>query len=194
MSGVEVAGLVLAAFPLMISALEHYRDSARILGFWRHFRHAHQKCKTDVKYHELIYRRNLKRLLLPTVSDEAQLQALLADPSGAAWKDATLIDRLKERLGDSYDVYMDLMDRTNEVVKEIGEELGLDKKYFFLEVSFKAAILVISPRAPSSNKRTNIEIFDWSTQAFKFFQAFQGRFIQQVPIRISIAKGGLQFQ
>jgi hypothetical protein len=36
MSGVEVASFVLAAFPLAISALEYYQETAETLGvFWK---------------------------------------------------------------------------------------------------------------------------------------------------------------
>jgi len=38
MSGVEIAGFVLAAFPLLISAGEHYREGFEPLVKWKKFR------------------------------------------------------------------------------------------------------------------------------------------------------------
>lgn len=45
MSGVEAAGFVLAAFPLLISALEHYRESAEVLKDWWRFKREYRKVK-----------------------------------------------------------------------------------------------------------------------------------------------------
>lgn len=49
MSGVEAAGFVLAAFPLLISALEHYRESAEVLKDWWRYKREYRKVK--VEYH-----------------------------------------------------------------------------------------------------------------------------------------------
>lgn len=38
LTGVETAGLVLASFPLLISALEHYREGFESLKEWWKFR------------------------------------------------------------------------------------------------------------------------------------------------------------
>lgn len=45
MSGVEAAGFVLAAFPLLISALEHYRESAEVLKDWWRYKREYRKVK-----------------------------------------------------------------------------------------------------------------------------------------------------
>lgn len=47
MSGVEAAGLVLAAFPLLISALEHYRESAEVLKDWWRYKREYRKVKVE---------------------------------------------------------------------------------------------------------------------------------------------------
>lgn len=47
MSGVEAAGFVLAAFPLCISALEHYRESAEVLKDWWRYKREYRKVKVS---------------------------------------------------------------------------------------------------------------------------------------------------
>lgn len=47
MSGVEAAGFVLAAFPLLISALEHYRESAEVLKDWWRYKREYRKVKVE---------------------------------------------------------------------------------------------------------------------------------------------------
>lgn len=55
MSGVEAAGFVLAAFPLLISALEHYRESAEVLKDWWRYKREYRKVK--VRYEDPVARK-----------------------------------------------------------------------------------------------------------------------------------------
>jgi hypothetical protein len=76
----EIAGFVLAAIPLMISGLEHYRESAEILESWWKIKREYQKCMRNLKYHKVAFEENLEELLLPLIADEDKLQQLLNDP------------------------------------------------------------------------------------------------------------------
>jgi hypothetical protein len=73
MSGIEVAGLVLGAFPIAIWGLEHYCDVARRMGFWYEIRSNYQRTSNELKFHYLSFERNLEQLLYPLVADEGQL-------------------------------------------------------------------------------------------------------------------------
>jgi hypothetical protein len=64
MSGLEVAGVVLGAFQLIISGLEHWRDVAKVGGFWWRIRKEYTKCRSDVRFYDIVYKRNLKELLM----------------------------------------------------------------------------------------------------------------------------------
>jgi hypothetical protein len=80
MSGIEVAGLILGSFPLLISALEHYRQSAEALGvFWK-IRREHKVWVHDLRICELAFERNLEALLLPLIIDDDAVQDLIGDP------------------------------------------------------------------------------------------------------------------
>jgi hypothetical protein len=76
----EIAGFVLAAIPLMISGLEHYRESAEVLESWWKIKREYQKCMRNLKYHKVAFEENLEELLLPLIADEDKLQQLLNDP------------------------------------------------------------------------------------------------------------------
>jgi hypothetical protein len=102
MSGVEVASFVLAAFPLMISALEHYRKSAEVLEGWWKIKREYRKCKDNLNYHKVVFEENLEELLLPLIVDKDKLQRLLDDPGGPEWKDPELEKMLKERMPKTY--------------------------------------------------------------------------------------------
>jgi hypothetical protein len=127
MSGLEVAGVVLGAFPLLISGLEHWRDVAKVGGFFWRVRKEYTKCQRDVQFHEIVYRRNLKELLLPIVSDADEVGKLVADPDGDGWGDEALQERLEERLQESYKLYKETITEMNEVAEELKKELCFDK-------------------------------------------------------------------
>ena len=62
MSGVVgAAGFNLAAFPLLISALEHYRESAEVLEDWRN-KTGISEMQARAKAPEVAFRRELGRI------------------------------------------------------------------------------------------------------------------------------------
>lgn len=130
MSGVEVAGLLLGAFPLLISALEHYRQGAEVLEDWWHIRKEYKKCKNEIKVQELAFEDNLERLLLPLIVDDDEIAALIAKPGDMKWKDTKLEDKLKRRLPKSYDLFLDTIYDIKSTMDDLKEELGFGREAF----------------------------------------------------------------
>lgn len=126
MSGIEVAGLVLGAFPIAVWALERYRDVARRMGFWYEIRLEYQRSSSELKFHRLSFLRNLKQLLLPLVADDAQLQLLIVEPRGPAWKDPIIEQALETRLQDSYGLYLEILGEMERVMQELNDELAVE--------------------------------------------------------------------
>lgn len=127
MSGFEIAGVVLGAFPIAIIALEKYREVAKLWGFWWEIRSEYQKCSSEVKFHRLGFTRNLKQLLLPMVSDKAQILRLLAEPGGKEWKEQSIAQQLEDRLQDSYELYFEIIQQLQRAMEELQEVLAVDK-------------------------------------------------------------------
>lgn len=130
MSGVEAAGFVLAAFPLLISALEDYRQGFEVLEDWWRIRKEYKKCKQNLKLQKLIFEENLEELLRPLVRNEDELALLIAKPGGDGWKDRELEQQLKERLPKSYEIYLEIINEINGVMENLKDELGINKVYF----------------------------------------------------------------
>lgn len=130
MSGVEAAGFVLAAFPILISALEHHRQGYEVLEDWWRFKKEYKKCKQDLKLQKLVFEENLEQLLRPLIQDEEDLRLLLAEPGGNKWKDGKLEQELKKRLPKSYESYSEIMDEVKDVMESLKDELGISKVYF----------------------------------------------------------------
>ena len=130
MSGIEIAGLLLGAFPLLVSALEHYRQSAEVLDDWWQIKKEYKKCKNEIKVQELAFEGSLERFLLPLVVEDDQIAALIAEPGGTKWKDPALEDKVKSRLPKSYELFIDTIYDIKSTVDDLKEELGVNREAF----------------------------------------------------------------
>ena len=126
MSGIEIAGLVLGAFPVLIEALERYRSGAGMFQDWWKFRRAYTEWEQELAYHHLLYERNLERFLLPLVVDDSELKTLVADPTSDKWADPELETRLKRHLQKEYDIVLSIIANINECIESLKNDLGLD--------------------------------------------------------------------
>lgn len=141
MSGIEAAGLILAAFPLLISALEHYRESAGALENWWEIKREYRKCKREIEHQKLRFEGALEEFLLPLIVDDEALKALIEDPGGMLWKNPRLEEALQERLPKSYDLYLETVQEINDVMNGLKRELGLDKVHFQKELEVEAVCI-----------------------------------------------------
>ena len=95
MSGFEVVGLLLGVFPLVVSAIEHYRDVHKAAGYVLRFESEYRKALDDVKDEQLFFRLNLEELLLPLVKsetfEEVEVQDLLVNLSHPGWKTSDVV-------------------------------------------------------------------------------------------------------
>lgn len=127
MSGFEIAGVVLGAFPLVTTALEDYRAVARVVGLWWQIRQEYEKCAGEVRYHHLRYKRNLEQLLLPLVVEDDTIRGLLAQPGADLWRDPGIAQQLEIRLQGSYELYLEIMQQMARIIENLDEELGVHK-------------------------------------------------------------------
>ncbi|KAL0255067.1 hypothetical protein SLS55_009595 [Diplodia seriata] len=77
-------------------------------------------------------RLTLQKLLLPLVPDDKSqaLDDLLNDPVGPLWNDPSLIEKLKERLGFTFDQYFEIIEALKESLEELITLLGMTKEHF----------------------------------------------------------------
>jgi hypothetical protein len=173
MSGLEIAGVLLGTFPLIISGLEHWRDAAKVGGFYWRVRKEYNRCRSDVQFYEIVYKRNLRELLLPIVDDVDEVTRLLGDPGGKDWNNAELQGRLEQRLQESYSVYLEIIGEMNETAEELRKELCFGKsavQNMLAPPSSKGPSRSQSPQPPERHSRlasTKLK-FDFETFRVKF--------------------------
>ena len=124
MSGIEVAGLVLGAIPVLISGIESYANgvskAGRMIRYKRELKSLHRTLETDYELY-----RTICRLLLSQIADPGDIAELLDEPGGEAWKDPDLAKAMRRLLGSSYDVYVKTMEDMDAAVKEFNDRLRL---------------------------------------------------------------------
>ncbi|KAH7385868.1 hypothetical protein BKA66DRAFT_569191 [Pyrenochaeta sp. MPI-SDFR-AT-0127] len=125
MSGLEVAGVVLGALPLVISALEHYANGINTAKrFWRY--------KTEIRSLILqintergIFINTIEQLLTGIVRIE-QMSDFVSNPGGKKWGEAGIESKLKERLRGVYGIYLDNVTGMESSLHKIMDKLALN--------------------------------------------------------------------
>ncbi|KLU83202.1 hypothetical protein MAPG_02267 [Magnaporthiopsis poae ATCC 64411] len=125
MSGFEIAGAVLGAIPIAITALDKYKEANKRFAFWRGIRQEHKRFSSDLEFQRCNFELNLKQLLLPLLMDNESIQVLLANPGGDEWKRPEIEKALKERLAGSYEHYLSIMEGLQKAVGALNQELSL---------------------------------------------------------------------
>lgn len=127
MSGIEVAGLVLGAIPLIISAIEHYEsslDRAKVFFKWQDVL---EKARRDLWVQYSSYEMTL-RILLVDLANEAELEELLSEPQSTLWDNPELIQGLRDKLGETYQVYVYTIKQMESCVKTLARHLDIDRR------------------------------------------------------------------
>jgi hypothetical protein len=145
MSGVEIAGFVLAGFPLLISAAEHYQEGFEPLVKWKRFRTDFISFIDAVDIEKQLFDQMLERFLMSAEVPEEELKLFMTDPDYDGWQRKELVEVLQLRLGPSYPVYMSTINRMNGLMSDLQALLSLkDGKVGCLQWPATATVLTNS--------------------------------------------------
>ena len=124
-TGVEISGLVLAAFPLIISAIEDYTSYVKPLKNSVHYWTELIKLTHAIRLQQAFFENNLEVLLDPVVSSASEMQKLLSQPNGPEWHDPDFNDNLKRRLANNYDFYMGTIKAMKNILDRLKDGVGI---------------------------------------------------------------------
>ncbi|KAK2053278.1 hypothetical protein LY76DRAFT_629598 [Colletotrichum caudatum] len=97
----EIAGLVLGAVPLLISAIEHYEDLVEPMVAFVKWKGQLSKVTRRLLMGHTAYEQNMRLLLKQVVSNE-DLVDMIGNPQSDDWKSERLVRDLREKLGSAY--------------------------------------------------------------------------------------------
>lgn len=124
MSGIEVAGLVLGAIPLVISGLEHYGECAQFIKSMRDYPKEFATMSRRLRLEHATFR-NTMELILSSCIQGRSLEHMLTDLGGRSWEEADIEQELRHILQTSYTVFMETVVSMNEALAEFMGRLRL---------------------------------------------------------------------
>src|ERR1700712_1712354 len=126
MSGVEVAGFVLAAIPLVISFLEHYAEGLRAIDRWRKYDRELKSICRRLRSEEELFRNTCELLLHDIVTSDQEMELLISDPYGKEWSNKDLDQSLRAKLSPrTYGVYMEGVEDMRDAMTMFKDRLGM---------------------------------------------------------------------
>ena len=106
MSGIEVAGIALAVFPIIIKGISHFTEGIEMIKRWRQYRIRLQNYANVVETQYVYYLDTIEGLLIDIVDSEDDMARLMSHPRGVDWQSSVYAQRLQQRLDRSYEVYV----------------------------------------------------------------------------------------
>ncbi|KAG9195992.1 hypothetical protein G6011_01113 [Alternaria panax] len=126
MSGIEVAGLVLGALPLIIQGIESYREGLSTLKSMWDREHEFPALLRKLRAQHVHYELNI-RILFGSITSDAEWTRMTSDPrtSREIWKSKEAA--LQDKLQNAYDSYQSTMAEIEQITKSIASRLDLDR-------------------------------------------------------------------
>ena len=126
MSGIEVAGVVLGVLPLVVTALEDYKEGLDpVKAFLRWERELPQFIRKLRNQH--VHFQQTMRLLLEPITTDDELAEMLTDPGGKHWKDGKVASKLEDKLQESFQAYQSTIADIERIMKKIASKLDLER-------------------------------------------------------------------
>lgn len=126
MSGVEIAGLVLGALPLVIHTLESYSQGVksvkRFIKYRRELESVHRRLGLEVEMF-----RNICEELLTGLVPADKITDMLDGPTGPAWSDPDIEQLLKKRLQRSHTGFLSTVKDLVAALEEFKTRLKVDE-------------------------------------------------------------------
>lgn len=128
MSGIEVVGLVLGAFPILLKCLAYYREGFEPLEEWWQFRSRFLDFSDNISHEMMKYRGNMLRLLesINIHADDYNLMALLELPTDQIIPKTDLGKSLETYLGSELDRFLRIIGRMHELMMALFKLLQVE--------------------------------------------------------------------
>ena len=126
-TGVETAGLVLAALPLIVEGLHAYLKGIHTIQRFLKMEKWLKQYLANVENCEVVVRQFIERVLLESEVD-VDTDELLDSPGCDLWQDPGLEKQLRKYLGRYYEKYMQTIGDLCRLIDELRKKLHLNSK------------------------------------------------------------------
>ncbi|KAL8656991.1 MAG: hypothetical protein Q9226_002362 [Calogaya cf. arnoldii] len=126
MSGVEVAGITLAVFPIVLKGLCQMMEGIETIKRWKKYKRELEKYAARMENAHICFRSTLFLLLNDIVLSDLDFDLMIAEPLGPLWKKPEYEDSLRSRLDQSYNLYLKTIKSLADDVEKMRNKLGID--------------------------------------------------------------------
>ncbi|KAK1750908.1 hypothetical protein QBC47DRAFT_392869 [Echria macrotheca] len=169
MSGFEIAGVVLGAFPILTDALKDARGPYQKVKRWWNFSIAFEDFLLRLDTERVAFLQNLDNLLTSASIPEPDKQLLMLDPRCDLWYSPSIQAALRARISDPYfDWYITVLSDIREALDEIKEFLPVGKMH---QIDAKGAHdIIFRAKTSFSSRKDHLldRIQDRNEEIFKF--------------------------
>ncbi|KAF4880732.1 hypothetical protein CGCSCA1_v000446 [Colletotrichum siamense] len=152
----EIAGLVLGAVPLVISALEHYQEFVDPAVAFFKWRGELSKVILRLVTERATYDQNL-RLMLARIVSHDELDRMVEDPQDHLWTSRELLLDLKSELSRAYGPCMALVKEMEAVMVTIAAGLDIDGSDQVLDNGLQTVISANPPVSKTPDPRQRFQ-------------------------------------
>lgn len=133
MSGIEIAGLVLGAYPLLLSTAKDLREVFKDVKTWWRFEREFENFLSDVETEHIKYSLSLQILLEDLDISEEEKENLQVSYISSVWHDVQTQAELRRRIQDRYyDWFMRQLAAMNKALEDLQRLLPVVKVRLFL--------------------------------------------------------------
>lgn len=120
--GLEVAGLALAVFPVVIQCLQYHLKFFEEAKKWWRYVNVAKGLLRDLEMENMKFENACEELLFEVV-DPAKLHLFLVDPGGPLWQEPHLQIALQTSLGKSFAVYVETVTAIKDALQTLQARL-----------------------------------------------------------------------
>jgi hypothetical protein len=127
-TGIEIAGLVLGAFPLAVEGIKFYASGARTMNEMRHHQHVLDEFIRELDMERTKFVDTCYNLFEDTITGD-ELSSLMDDPSGECWRNEFFQRKLENRLRHHcVPDFVQAVETLKKVLDELNERFCVDEK------------------------------------------------------------------
>lgn len=126
MSGIEVAGIALAVFPILVGGVKLMVAGIENIKRWRRYKLKLEEYASTLESAQVYFFDTLDELLNDIVPSDEELELLILEPLGTLWTLPQYDQKLRIRLDRSYKSYLKTVQTLVQKLKTMCEKLGVD--------------------------------------------------------------------
>lgn len=125
-TGIEVVGLTLAIFPLLVNQIDAYARSIERIRLWRRWSSEFKQYSIKLGSQHAIFLNTLEDVLKDVVDNKEEVTHLISSPQGDRWQSRILQERLCTKLGRSFKPFLGMMNRISELLGRASSRINIE--------------------------------------------------------------------